>query len=74
MMQSRDALLGSIGEFDKKDKISKLMARQGQSMSASTYVADVTEKQVKLIHDKESEFDKSILFSDGCGYISQDLL
>lgn len=50
------------------------MARQGQSMSASTYVADVTEKQVKLIHDKESEFDKSILFSDGCGYISQDLL
>ena len=58
MMSNRDTLLGSIGKFDKSDKISKLMARQGQSMSASTFIAEVPKEEVRLISDKESPFEK----------------
>ena len=42
-------------------------------MSASTFIAEVPKEEVRLISDKESPFEK-IQFSDGCGYISEDLL
>lgn len=51
------------------------MARQGQSMSSSTYIYEIPKKEedqfVEMIHDVERS---THVFSDGCGYISEWLM
>jgi hypothetical protein len=68
----RDEFNHRIGVFKDDDKPLKKLARQGQSMSSSTFVADVKSSQVTVIEDVEGNDD--FVFTDGCGYISEELL
>jgi len=68
-MQNREALLNSIGKFNEKKKL-KQLARQGQSMSSSTFIAEVPNEDVHIIKDVERN---GYTFSDGSGYLSEAL-
>ena len=60
----------AIGEFTDKKELKKL-AREGQSMSSSTFVLSVSDNQYTMVPDEESN---DCNYTDGCGYISPNFM
>jgi len=49
----------------------KKLARQGQSMSSSTLIANIEQKDIKIIKDVGRN---GFTFSDGCGFVSPEVM
>ena len=70
-MKTREAWLKGIGKFFDKKPL-KLLARQGQPFSSSTYVRKMGEHEFSVIDDVSGSC--GLDFTDGCGYISNQVM
>ncbi len=68
---TEESIISSLGEFSKETNILKKYARRGQCFSTSKFIIQLrADEIVTHIPDvRKNEF----LFTDGCGYISEEL-
>lgn len=70
----RDEFLNFIGQFRDKQPL-KQLARQGQSMSSSTFISKIPEARVRVIEDLTGDsLEEQLEFSDGCGFVSPEVM
>ena len=71
LILNKEAMTDMVGNFDKEEAKLKQLARKGQMLSSSTFITRLEQEEIQVVKDIEKgEF----VFSDGCGYICQNLL